>query len=76
MYVPGFTNTARAEASIENDLGRTACRYVVLDKAYSEFSESANDSRLPGSADLNEYISAHYRIVLALPDVVVEERQP
>ena len=76
MYNPGFTNTEQTERAIAADLERTACPYLLLDRAWAGVFEMTNNSRIAGPTTLDAYIQEHYRPVLSLTYFLVMERVP
>ena len=74
LFNPGVTNTVWGQTRMVGDLERTATPYLVLDRPTSGQSEPYNDSRLPGSTMLDEYITAHYHTVCDLGSLVIQAR--
>ena len=74
MFNPGVTNTDRGQTRMVGDLERTAAPYLVLDRPTSGLSEPYNDSRIPGSTLLDDYITAHYHTVCDLGSLVIQAR--
>ena len=56
------------------DLERTAAPYLVLDRPSAGMYEPSNDSRIPGSTLLDEYIAAHYHTVCDLGGLIIQAR--
>ena len=56
------------------DLERTTPPYLVLDRPGADYFESSNDSRIPGSTRLDEYLRANYHTVCDLGAMVIQGR--
>ena len=74
MFNPGVTNTDWGQTRMVGDLERTAAPYLVLDRPSAGASEPCNDSRIPGSTMLDDYITAHYHTVCDLGSLVIQAR--
>ena len=74
MFNPGVTNTDWGQTRMVADLVRTAAPYLVLDRPSAGLSEPSNDSRIPGSTLLDEYIAAHYHTVCDLGGLIIQAR--
>lgn len=74
MFNPGVTNTEWGQTRMLADLERTAAPYLVLDRPAASLSEPSNDSRIPGSTLLDEYIGANYHTVCDLGSLVIQAR--
>ena len=74
MFNPGVTDTEKGQARMISDLKRTTPPYLVLDRRYAGLSEPWNDSRVPGSTLLDEYLATRYFGVCDLDDFVIKAR--
>ncbi len=74
MFNPGVTNTDWGQTRMIGDLERTAAPYLVLDRPTATLSEPSNDSSIPGSTLLDEYIAANYHTVCDLGGLVIQAR--
>ena len=74
MFNPGVTNTDWGQTRMVGDLERTAAPYLVLDRPEAGLSEASNDSRIPGSTLLDEYIAAKYHTLCDLGSLVIQAR--
>jgi hypothetical protein len=63
MYNPGVTNTDRVQQRMVDDLHASSPPFLVLDDPMSQRFEASNDSRIPGSTILDEYIRSAYHPV-------------
>jgi hypothetical protein len=73
MFNPGVTNSDWGQQRMVADLSASAAPYLVLDRATALIREEANDSRIPGSTRLDQYIASTYRPICDLGYVVIEE---
>ena len=74
MFNPGVTNTEWGQTRMVGDLERTATPYLVLDRPTATLNEASNDSRIPGSTLLDEYIAANDHTVCDLGGLVIQAR--
>ena len=74
LFNPGVTNTHWGQTRMVGDLERTAAPYLVLDRPSAGLSEPSNDSRIPGSTLLDEYIGANYHTVCDLGGLIIQAR--
>ena len=74
MFNPGVTNTDWGQTRMADDLERTKAPYLVLDRPSADDSEASNESSVPGSTLLDDYIAANYHTVCDLGILVIQER--
>lgn len=60
MFNPGITNTETTQRAMATSLQATGTRILVLDSWSAQIVEASNESRVPGSSFLDEYIEANY----------------
>jgi hypothetical protein len=68
LFNPGVTNTDAIQARMVAELAASRTRVLVLDDKYSESFESVNESRIPGSTLLDDYITADFHRVCTFGD--------
>ena len=74
LFNPGVTNTDWGQTRMVADLQQTTPPYLVLDRPTADAFEPSNDSRIPGSTILDEYLGAHYHAVCDLGILVIQAR--
>jgi len=60
MYNPGITNTEPRQRDMVRQLSATDTRVVLLDRSFAETCELSNQSCVPGSHVLDDYLSATF----------------
>jgi hypothetical protein len=68
MFNPGITNTDRVQRKIVAELQATQTRVLLFDDAFSQWYEPLNDSRIPGSTILDEFVASRYRVMCVFGD--------
>ena len=74
MYAPGITNSDAAQAAMTHELDTTGTNYAILSITMSDTFEAFNDSRIPGSTILDEYLAQKFEAVYSGTEVVVLRR--
>jgi hypothetical protein len=74
MFNPGVTNTDWGQTRMIADLERSNPPYIVLEQLAGGLGEPTNDSRLPGSALLDDYLGARYLRICDVANLVIEAR--
>jgi hypothetical protein len=74
MYNPGITNTEPRQRDMVRQLSATDTRVVLLDRSVAETCELSNQSCLPGSQTLDDYLSARFVNREGFGDFVVATR--
>jgi hypothetical protein len=74
MFNPGITNTDGGQARMVSDLATTRPPYIVLDRTAANTQEPSNDSSIPGSTRLDEYIASAYHPICDLRYIVIQAR--
>jgi hypothetical protein len=67
LFNPGITNTAPVQAEMAAELAASGTRYLLLDRVYAEFRESA----APGATLLDDFIARSFVVRCDLGLVVV-----
>jgi hypothetical protein len=75
MYNPGITNTDRTQTAMVSDLEMSGTGFLILDTEWADAFEIANDSRIPGSAILDDYVQSRFRIWCDFGAYVVAARR-
>lgn len=61
MFNPGVTNTDATQTLMVADLEASRTNLLILDASGAEWFEATNDSRIPGSTILDEYLERRFR---------------
>ena len=70
LFNPGITNTAPVQEEMASELAASGTRYLLLDRAYAEFRESA----APGATVLDDFIARSFVVRCDLGAIVVMVR--
>jgi hypothetical protein len=71
MYNPGITNRLETQTDMVTSLERSRVPILLLDDSMAEAFEPHNDSRIPGSTVLDEFIASRYSLVCSFGDLRV-----
>lgn len=68
MFNPGITNSDATQRKIVAELQRTQTDFLLLDEAVSDKFEPQNESRIPGSTILDEFVASEYGTMCVFGD--------